>query len=464
MTPHASWVYLGRVFDVRIGFAPGTRARAEVLAVRRTNLHAHWNALEIVYVLRGSLHVVVSSETFDLDAGDYVVLNRMDPHLLEGSVDNVTALVHLDLPAFGDVHPLAGDIMFACESFDLPRYRKQEALLRGLLLDVIDDGAVALDATRLDDRAAELVRLMCAGYSIADYYQRDRPLTGTQREKLLSIMAYVRAHLDSRDILDDVAREHHYSKSYVSHFVKDTAAISFSNVVTASRVMHAETLLLTTEHTMRDIASLSGFSDVKYLTRCFLDWFKQTPAEYRAANLPATLRDNDVETVAADAVAGLIHEHRRRVASPTDGPRLSITPILLKNVGTRADLFEKIRKFETDDAGTGVLARAPGAHSGRQHLLPMRVGHAELESGYLVRGLASFLDNAVTPCVVLEYAGRDATIELVNSLARQLRTVETDDIAVWLVYSGSHARPAVDQIIDAAHDEHGLTVQAILMP
>jgi hypothetical protein len=215
---------------------------------------------------------------------------------------------------------------------------------------------------------------------------------------------------------------------------------------------------------MRDIASLSGFSDVKYLTRCFLDWFKQTPAEYRASNLPATLRDNEIEDVAVDVTGALIHEHRRRVASPTDAPRLSITPILLKNVGSRADLFEKIRKFQTDHDVTASLSKATGTDSRRRHLLPMRVGHAELEQGYLLSGLASFADEAVTPCVVLEYSGRDATVALVNSLAGQLRTIGTDGVAIWLVYSGSHARSAVDEIIDVAYDEHGLTIQAILMP
>ena len=459
---HARWVYRGRMFNVRIGFAPGARVCADVQAVRRTNLHAHSNAVEIVYVLRGALRVVVSSERFELDAGAYAVLNRADPHRLEGSADNVTAVLHFDPSSYRDVDPLSDQIMFACESFDLARYRKQEALLRGLLLDVIDDGVVSLDGARLDDRAGELIRLLCAGYSIADYYQRDRALTGAQREKVLNIMAYVQAHLDSRDLLDDVAREHHYSKSYVSHFVKDSAAISFSNVVTASRVMHAERLLLTTDHTMREIASLSGFSDVKYLTRCFVDWFKTTPAEYRAANLPDTLRDNEIEAVTADDTAELIREHRRRVASPTDAPRLSITPLLLKNVGSRADLFEKIRKFQIDDRVPAPPQEA--ADSRRPHLLPMRVGHAEIDRGHLLSGLASFVGEAVTPCIVLEYSGRDATASLVKSLARQLRSVGADDVAVWLVYNGSHARQAVDQIIDVAHEEHGLTVQAIFMP
>jgi hypothetical protein len=94
----------------------------------------------------------------------------------------------------------------------------------------------------------------------------------------------------------------------------------------------------------------------------------------------------------------------------------------------------------------------------------MRVGQAEIDGGYLLSGLSSFVDEAVTPCVVLEYSGREATAALVNSLAGQLRSIGTDGVAVWLVYGASHARSAVDEIIDLANDEHGLTVQAILMP
>ena len=68
--------------------SPTTRpARGSSCASRPSgepSLHAHPNALEIVYVLSGRLHVRVSSEDFDLDAGDYVAINRADPHLLEG--------------------------------------------------------------------------------------------------------------------------------------------------------------------------------------------------------------------------------------------------------------------------------------------------------------------------------------------------------------------------------------------
>ncbi|HEX7825420.1 MAG TPA: hypothetical protein VF477_10995, partial [Mycobacterium sp.] len=126
--------------------------------------------------------------------------------------------------------------------------------------------------------------------------------------------------------------------------------------------------------------------------------------------------------------------------------------------------FEKIRRFQTDDGVAAAVSGATGTDSRRRHLLPMRVGQAEIDGGYLLSGLSSFVDEAVTPCVVLEYSGREATAALVNSLAGQLRSIGTDGVAVWLVYGASHARSAVDEIIDLANDEHGLTVQAILMP
>jgi AraC-like DNA-binding protein len=449
------------VLDSITDYATGARVLVRVQAIRRTSLHAHPNALEIVYVLSGRLHVRVSSEDFDLEAGDYVAINRLDPHLLEGDDENITAVMHLDLGAFSDVDPFGDQIMFACESFDLPRYRGQEALLRGLLLDVVDLAVITPSASRLDARAEELVRLLCTGYSIEDYYQRDREPTTAQRAKLHGIVAAMRTNLASRDVLEDVATAHHYSKSYVSHFVKNTAAFSFSGMLTATRVMHAERLLLLTDDTMRDVSTQCGFSDVKYFTRSFAEWFKQTPAEYRAHYRPLTRLDDSVDEVDAETTASLVTGHRRRVASPTDPPRLSITPIVLRNVGSRADLFARIGSFGTADS---VPAPATPTVRSRRHLLPMRVGAAELDGDHLLEGLASFRGIDSTPCLVVEYSGRDSTIAALAKLAALLRRVDAVDVDVWLCYNGLRLRDAVDTVIDAAEHDHGLPVQAVMVP
>jgi AraC-like DNA-binding protein len=352
------------MFESDIAFAAGKVVSTGVHGVRHTNVHRHPNALEIVYVLRGDLHIKVSCEDFDLQAGDYAVLNRGDPHALRGSADNVTALVHVDLEGCRDIDPFAEHIIFACESFDLARYRRQEALLRGLILDVIDH-----PPAMADQRGRELMGLLCAGYSLENYYNRGVSLSSAQREKLLAIVRFLRENANQRDVLGLLACDQHYSKSYVSHFVKEASAVSFSDLLGYLRVALAENLLLSSEATMLEIAASCGYSDVKYFTRSFIDWFHQSPADYRKRYQPETLRDNDITAVPTQTALRLAQEHRQRVASPGEGPRLSVTPLLLKNLGSRLDLFDAIRPGGDDDAAVDA---GSAREEGPVHLIPIR--------------------------------------------------------------------------------------------
>jgi AraC-like DNA-binding protein/mannose-6-phosphate isomerase-like protein (cupin superfamily) len=455
------------MFESVVMFATETSVRADVLSIRHTNLHMHPGVVQIVYVLQGDLHVRVSCETFDLEPGDFAVLNAGDPHLLKGSADNVTAVVYLDLAQFREVDPFVQQIIFACESFDLARYRRQEALIRGLLLDVIDGAVDAPGAARthppLRDCSVELVRLLSTGYSLENYYNRESSNRGGQREKFLTILGHVRDHIDKRDVLDLTADALHYSKSYVSHLVKEVSAISFSDLLGFLRVARAESLLLTTDDTMLEIAAACGFSDVKYFTRTFVDWFHQSPMEYRKRYRPEILRDSDVTDVAAEVALGLVREHRRLVASPADGPRLSITPLLLKNVGSRLDLFDAVGSHRHDRPPGADRTDRTDPQPGRRHLVPIRVEMSDLDAGYLLDGLASFDQINATPCLVLEYAAKATTLALVDAVAARLPTAPGKSPAIWLVYGAIHDRAGVDHVIARAQAEHGLEIQAILI-
>lgn len=134
----------------------------------------------------------------------------------------------------------------------------------------------------------------------------------------------------------------------------------------------------------------------------------------------------------------------------------------MKNIGSRADLFDKVLKFQTDHHHAAATPMTVDTRR-RPHLLPMRIGHTELENGVMSSGLASFSDAGVTPCVVVEYTGKDSTAALLDALAQQMHELSLDAVPMWLVYSGVHARGAVDNLIDDAHLRHGLDIQPVLM-
>ncbi|WP_441960669.1 AraC family transcriptional regulator [Mycolicibacterium houstonense] len=450
------------MFESVVNFAGGTAVRTGVQSIRRTNLHRHPGVVEIAYALRGGLHVQVSCETFELEPGDFAVINAGDPHILSGSADNVTALVHIDLAQFDAVDPFVQQIIFACESFDLPRYRRQEALMRGMLLDLIGGGTESdgIGPERTRNVADELVRLLCTGYSLENYYNRESAPRSGQREKFLTILGFVRDNVDRRDVLELTAAALHYSKSYVSHLVKDVAAVSFSDLLGFLRVSRAELLLLTTDDTMLEIAAACGFSDVKYFTRTFVDWFRKSPMEYRKYCAPEVLRDSEVGEVPIASAVALVHDHRRQVASPAERPRLSVTPLLLKNIGSRMDLFDAVRSHRQDLIPSRPLPADPP--NGLPHLVPIRIDMSDLEDGHLVNGLPSFEQIHATACLVLGFSSKAATLALVDALAKQLP--DTRQAPIWLTYGAIHDRGSVDDVLAHAEAEHGLQVQAIFIP
>lgn len=457
--------------DTAIDFGVCAGTHVEVSSIRQTNLHSHPGAIEIVYVLRGRLHVQVSFEEFDLEAGDYVVVNQNDPHHLTGSDDNATALVHMNLDFYAEVDPFVNDVILACESFDLARYRGQESVMRAMLLDIITGSLdpstthAPTDATTeaVQSRSRALMHLLCSSYTLANYYHRGADPTPEQRNRFHSVVRYLTEHGDERDVLGQLAAAQHYSKSRVSHLIKDVSAISFTDLLTFLRVARAERLLLDGVSTMVEVAAACGFSDVKYLTRAFADWFHTSPGDYRRHMQRKVLLPNDIAVFDPDAARTLVASHRDRLTTPPGRSRLSITPLLLKNVGSRLDLFESFRANSDSAAGHGEPVADPTrAHP--PHLVPLQVDVASLDQRSLIYGLHSFDQIAATPCLVVRFAGKANSCADLDSLQARLIEADCADVTIWLLYTAMSDRHAVDEVVTHAHEHLGMRVQPILQP
>lgn len=397
------------------------------VAVGRTRMHRHPGVAEIVLVLRGSLHVTVSCEQFSLTVGDFAVLNAGDPHMLVGSDDNVTALVHARLSGFSDAVPGIDGVIFACESFDLVRSRGQEDALRRQLLGVLQAGE---EVAR--PRVAELLTELCGGYAYEDYYERRQRLSTMRRVQFREIVGAMRARLAERDVLDQVAESQHYHKNSLSRIVRDATAVSFSDLLTFLRVAEAEVALLESDATVSRIASDCGFSDAKYLTRAFRAWFGERPADFRRRVRPLMSCDERIVDAEAEGEA-LVEAMRRAPASGPSLPRLSVTPLLVKNLGSRSDLFRSIASHQ-DPGSAPPLSPAPRA----PHILPIRVpldGASPLGWTDLLRGI----DRArFQPVLVLPLGDSEVLAELIA----QVTALDVAPPMYWIAYETGAAEAA----------------------
>ena len=331
--------------------------------IDESNLHCHENAIEIILVLKGEVEVKVSFEHFTLRAGDFIVVNREDSHKLwrHEEKDNLVAIFHISLNHYRASFSYIDYVLFACESFDLANYKGQTNQLRRMLLNLLDNmirGEGNVEETT-EDITAKLMNILVKEYSLERYYNRNEAISSDKLEKYYTIMKYLYEGYHDKNILEDISRREFYSKSYISHLFKEVGAASFQDILGYIRVYRAERLLLETDRSITMISEQCGFSDIKYFNRIFKKWFLMKPFDYRKSYQNQIGKASKVTKVDDSRVLERI-EQLKNLTEVHAEYRVSITPLTLKNIGSKTDLFRCLTqdKLLSENEGTVGQGRA----------------------------------------------------------------------------------------------------------
>lgn len=93
--------------------------------------------------------------------------------------------------------------------------------------------------------------------------------------------AYIEANYTKNITLEDVSREVNISSYYLSRIFKEETGENFIDYLTNLRIEKAKELLSTTQYSMKEICSMSGYSDPNYFSKTFKKNVGVTPTEYR---------------------------------------------------------------------------------------------------------------------------------------------------------------------------------------
>jgi AraC family transcriptional regulator len=95
------------------------------------------------------------------------------------------------------------------------------------------------------------------------------------------VHAYVETHLDARLKVSEIAQSVHLSSSHFSRAFKRTFGMTVHAWVMRRRIETAQGMMLSTPHTLSEIALHCGLSDQSHLTRWFRRVVGQTPGSWR---------------------------------------------------------------------------------------------------------------------------------------------------------------------------------------
>ncbi len=235
--------------------------------------HLH-NHIEIVYMLSGGTRANVDTEICDVGEGDLLAVFPNKIHSYKDIDSDIKYVLLLIDP--NAVPELSQSFLtMDTQSALVKQANKNERLdlLVKMLCDYQNfppDHREILIKSYLSALCAEFMSMMELCRSSSD-----------ENRTMKSIVAYCSRNFTEELSLSVLEKELHLSKYYISHLFGDILNVKFTDYINSLRISEACRSLRTTDRSITDIASSSGFGTLRTFNRAFIRRMGMSPSAYR---------------------------------------------------------------------------------------------------------------------------------------------------------------------------------------
>lgn len=243
--------------------------------------HMHKD-FEICLLLEGKLNISIQEKTLKLTENDLWVINPFQLHEYEAAGNPALVLIIQINPVFfSSYFSLINNIAFSSVSISAKDKKYgdlYESLIRIAQHSFSQSERYELKCARLLNYIFDQLMDFIPFDIVSDSEKRAR----RSRLKLIrQITSYIDENYYHKLLLSDVAKETNLTVNYLSHFFKDSIGVSFQKYLAKIRCTRACILLRTTDLSLFDISISCGFSDIKYFTKNFQEFYGLSTKDFR---------------------------------------------------------------------------------------------------------------------------------------------------------------------------------------
>jgi AraC-like DNA-binding protein len=241
-------------------------------------LHSHADTVEFLYIRDGKGICTVGGNKYSVQKGDMVIYNANTLHLDNFGLVYFCGATNIQISGFSP------NVMLAPETSPVFHLDCHENTFHHLLAAMNEIAAANTDT------AQESCQLLFRSFFNQILYlikAKQMPVENSMSDKHISqatgdkILNYVNQHMLDRLSLQEVAAHFGLSPSYVSRIFKQTTSYTLSAYQTRGRIGHAQTLLLTTNMSLAEIAKKLGYATQGHFSRQFMEIVGVKPSVYR---------------------------------------------------------------------------------------------------------------------------------------------------------------------------------------
>lgn len=257
--------------------------KAKIHSVDEIELHWH-KQVEFILVLEGTVNIRLGQKKYLLQTGDFIFVNSNEVHnTFKTEEQNLLLAVQINPAFYAFIYPNFTDFYFDCNSFgqnDAVLHR--HANIRKYLARI--SWEISRRQTGFRSRIGSYLFLLAGELIAFPFYNKadlDNAISDEDLNRLQRITNYIEQHLHRKLTLQEIGEEEHLSYYYLSHFIKDKMGISFQEYLKKTRMQRAVELLLSSEKSIAEIATETGFTSAAAFHISFKKEFQVPPGEYR---------------------------------------------------------------------------------------------------------------------------------------------------------------------------------------
>lgn len=312
----------------KIQWIMGTPFGISVYQVDSLSTQFQEDVLEIIMCMEGSVTLSFGYDEFRLHAGEFIAMDQDAYYLVDGKKCTCVSFFFRLCPyKERGIVPRSG--MFACgglrgvgntydtaANYDKPEYLELQSLLLGLLdcLSAADQEKTEFQE-QVNCAADRIMRWMVDYFDILYYYVPKGKLSKQYIERHRELTDYMWEHRFETITLKELSNKFHLTESYLSEFFRKSN-LSFKRKTSYDKANASEKLLLLTNKSIAEIASICGFSDVKLYYAAFRRWYQCTPAEFRKMfkfGVQDELEYLEILEIKEQIMGIALENHRRRL-------------------------------------------------------------------------------------------------------------------------------------------------------
>lgn len=177
---------------------------------------------------------------------------------------------------------------FAITMAMLARYCIEGGLDISTSFSVSDFYIKKADKADSTDKIDELHQTACMDYAVRMRNLRKKKITS---KPVARCTDYIADHLHLKITLTSLAEHVGLNPSYLSRLFKSETGMTVSEYIQATKIDTAKNMLVYSEYSPAEIASILAFSDQSYFTEIFHKYTGLTPKKYQSVHLRETQID-----------------------------------------------------------------------------------------------------------------------------------------------------------------------------